>query len=51
MAEDYGVEAVPTMAVNGEYLALGDTLAEILGNTTHLIAKVRAERSGVRTPK
>ena len=41
-AEKYGVEAVPTMAVNGEYVARGDTFAEILSNTDQLIARVRA---------
>jgi thiol:disulfide interchange protein DsbA len=45
MAENYGVEGVPTIAVNGEYVALGNTLAEILDNTDKLIARVRAERA------
>jgi protein dithiol oxidoreductase (disulfide-forming) len=45
LAEKYGIEAVPTMAVNGEYLAQGQTFAEILNNTDKLIAKVRAERA------
>jgi thiol:disulfide interchange protein DsbA len=43
MTELYGVDGVPTMAVNGEYVARGDTLAEILDNTDKLIARVRAE--------
>jgi protein dithiol oxidoreductase (disulfide-forming) len=51
MAEDYGVDAVPTMAVNGEYVALGDSFPEILSNTTHLVAKVRAERAAARPTK
>jgi protein dithiol oxidoreductase (disulfide-forming) len=45
LAEKYGVEGVPTMAVNGEYVAQGQTFAEILSNTDKLIAKVRAERA------
>jgi protein dithiol oxidoreductase (disulfide-forming) len=45
LAEKYGVEGVPTMAVNGEYAAQGQTLAEIIANTDKLIAKVRAERA------
>jgi protein dithiol oxidoreductase (disulfide-forming) len=45
MAEKYGVSGVPTMAVNGEYVADGATFAEILDNTTKLIARVRAERA------
>jgi protein dithiol oxidoreductase (disulfide-forming) len=44
MAEKYAVAGVPTMAVNGEYVAEGATFAEILDNTDKLIAKVRAER-------
>lgn len=44
-AEMYGVEGVPTMAVNGEYVAQGKTFAEILDHTDKLIAKVRAERA------
>jgi hypothetical protein len=35
--------------VNGEYVARGDTLAEILDNTDKLIARVRAEHP-VATP-
>lgn len=48
-AQLYGVEGVPTMAVNGEYVAQGKTFAEILDNTDKLIAKVRAEH-GSATP-
>src|SRR5580658_1003193 len=47
-AEDYAVDAVPTMAVNGEYVALGDSYAEILTNTTKLVARVRAERAAAK---
>src|ERR1700730_16746526 len=31
--ENYRIDAVPTMAVNGEYLAMGKQFAEILANT------------------
>jgi thiol:disulfide interchange protein DsbA len=48
MAEDYAVDAVPTMAVNGEYVALGESYAEILTNTTKLVARVRAERAAAK---
>jgi len=48
MAENYRVEGVPTMAVNGEYVAQGATFAEILANTDKLIARVRAERASAR---
>jgi thiol:disulfide interchange protein DsbA len=49
LAEKYGVEGVPTMAVNGEYVAQGTTFAEILDNTDKLIAKVRAEHTSAAT--
>lgn len=45
MAQDFGVEGVPTMAVNGEYVAQGNTFAEILANTSKLVERVRAERT------
>ena len=52
MVEKYAIEGVPSMAVNGEYVAQGATFAEILANTDKLIAKVRAERSSASpTPK
>ena len=43
LAENYRIEAVPTMAVNGEYQAMGKNLAEILANTDRLIAQVHTE--------
>ena len=43
LAEHYRIEAVPTMAVNGEYQAMGKNLAEILANTDRLIAQVHTE--------
>jgi thiol:disulfide interchange protein DsbA len=42
MSEDYGVAGVPTLAVDGKYVALGDTFPDILANTSQLIAKERA---------
>jgi thiol:disulfide interchange protein DsbA len=42
MSEDYGVAGVPTLAVDGKYVALGDTFQDILANTSQLIAKERA---------
>jgi protein dithiol oxidoreductase (disulfide-forming) len=50
LAESYGVDAVPTIAVDGRYVALGNTYVEILANTDQLIAKVRAERAGPKVP-
>jgi protein dithiol oxidoreductase (disulfide-forming) len=45
MGTDYGVEGVPTLAVGGKYVALGDSFPEILKNTGALIIKVRAEHA------
>jgi protein dithiol oxidoreductase (disulfide-forming) len=50
MVDHYRIEAVPTMAVNGEYLAMGKTLAEILANTDRLIAQVQTEARAAGTP-
>jgi protein dithiol oxidoreductase (disulfide-forming) len=50
MVEHYRIEAVPTMAVNGEYLAMGKTLAEILASTDRLIAQVQTEARAADTP-
>jgi protein dithiol oxidoreductase (disulfide-forming) len=45
MAEDYRITGVPTLVVEGKYVALGNTLSELLTNTDKLIVKVRAEHS------
>jgi len=51
MAQDYAVDSVPSMAIDGRYLAMADPadgempyLKELLANTDQLIARVRAER-------
>ena len=43
MSDAYAVEGVPTMAVDGKYVALGDTFADILSNTDMLIDQERAQ--------
>ena len=45
MGEDYAVDGVPTVAVDGRYVALGNEQPEILVNADKLIKKVRAERA------
>jgi protein dithiol oxidoreductase (disulfide-forming) len=50
MVEHYRIEAVPTMVVNGEYAAMGKSLAEILANTDRLIAQVQTEARATGTP-
>jgi protein dithiol oxidoreductase (disulfide-forming) len=59
MAEVFGVDSVPTMAVDGKYVAMAHPesgempyLSELLANTDKLIAKARAERAAAKpTPK
>ena len=50
LVESYRIAAVPTMAVNGEYQAMGKNLAEILANTDRLIAQVQTEARAAGTP-
>jgi len=50
-SQAYGVDGVPTIAVDGKYVALGASHAEILKNTDALIAKVRAERAAAAAAK
>ncbi len=45
MVETYKIEGVPTLAVDGKYVALGNSFEKIITNTDALIAKVRAERA------
>jgi thiol:disulfide interchange protein DsbA len=54
-AEDFGIGAIPAMAVNGEYVAMADEslgemayLADLLANVDKLIARVRAERAAAK---
>jgi len=51
MAEHYQVEGVPTMAVAGRYLAMGDNFTQILANTDKLIAKVRSSAPAAAAAK
>jgi len=55
MAQDYGIDTIPAMAVDGEYVAMADPapgempyLGQLLANTDKLIARVRAERAATR---
>jgi len=51
LAEDYEVTGVPTMAVDGRFLAQGSNFSELLANTDKLIAKVRAEHAAAAKKK
>lgn len=44
MAENYKIDGVPSLAVGGKYVAMGNSFGQLLSNTDALIAKVRAER-------
>jgi protein dithiol oxidoreductase (disulfide-forming) len=52
MAEDYAIDSIPAMAVDGKYVAMADPqrgelgyLQQLLENTDELIARVRAEHA------
>ena len=44
MVENYKVDGVPTLTVDGKYVVLGSSFEQILQNADAVIAKVRAER-------
>ena len=44
MVENYKVEGVPSLTVDGKYMVMGNTFEQLLANTDALIAKLRAER-------
>jgi thiol:disulfide interchange protein DsbA len=55
MAEDYGIDSVPSMAVDGRYVAMADPaggelpyLNQLLATVDQLIAKARAERAAAK---
>src|SRR5256885_6707211 len=50
LAEKYGIEAVPTLTVNGEYLGMGPTFAAMLLNTDRLLAQAQNEASAPGQP-
>jgi protein dithiol oxidoreductase (disulfide-forming) len=45
MVENYKIDGVPSLAVAGKYVVMGNTLEQLLSNTDALIEKVRAERA------
>jgi protein dithiol oxidoreductase (disulfide-forming) len=52
MAEDYAIDSIPAMAIDGKYVAMADPargelgyLQQLLENTDKLIARVRAEHA------
>ena len=45
MVENYKVDGVPTLTVDGRYVVLGNSFEQILQNADAVIAKVRAEKA------
>jgi len=43
--ENYKIDGVPALAVDGKYLILGNSFEQLLANLDAVIAKVRAERA------
>ena len=51
MVENYKIDGVPGLAVDGKYVVIGNTFEQLLTNADGLIAKVRAERAATRAGK
>jgi protein dithiol oxidoreductase (disulfide-forming) len=51
MSENYKVDGVPALAVDGKYLVMGSSFEQILSNLDALVAKVRAERAAAAARK
>ena len=45
MIENYKIDGVPALAVDGKYLVLGSTFEQLLSNLDGVVAKVRAEHA------
>jgi protein dithiol oxidoreductase (disulfide-forming) len=45
MVENYKIDGVPAITVDGKYVVLGNTFEQILANADAVIAKVRAEKA------
>jgi len=44
MVQAYKIEQIPTLAVDGRYVVIGESLQETLAHANELIVKVRAQR-------
>jgi thiol:disulfide interchange protein DsbA len=51
MVENYKIDGVPALAVDGKYLILGNSFEQMLANADGVIAKVRADRAAVAAHK
>ena len=48
MVDNYKIDGVPSLAVDGKYVVIGKTFEQLLANTDALIAKVRTEHATAR---
>jgi len=51
MVENYKVDGVPALSVDGKYLILGSSFEQLLANADGVIAKVRADRAAAAAHK
>jgi thiol:disulfide interchange protein DsbA len=51
MIENYKIDGVPALAVDGKYVVLGNSFEQILVNADGVIAKVRAEHAAAASHK
>ncbi len=51
MVENYKIDGVPGLAVDGKYLILGGSFEQLIANTDAVIAKVRADRAAAAAHK
>ncbi len=51
MIENYKVDGVPALAVDGKYIVLGNSFEQMLSNLDGVIAKVRADRAAAASHK
>jgi protein dithiol oxidoreductase (disulfide-forming) len=48
MVENYKVDGVPTLTVDGKYIVLGNTFEQMLQNADAVITMVRAQKAGTQ---
>jgi thiol:disulfide interchange protein DsbA len=51
MVENYKIEGVPSLAVGGKYVVMGNSFEQIIANLDAVVAKARAERAAVASHK
>jgi thiol:disulfide interchange protein DsbA len=51
MIENYKVDGVPALTVDGKYIILGNSFEQMLSNLDAIVAKVRAEHAAAASHK